>query len=257
MLQRARPPSTAHRPLAEIDAHDDCHGVGLILNPDTLMVEGLLQGSSARESGMIEAGDVLTAVDGIPVRSYEIVKHKVLGQTGTNVHLSFAKTSADGKRVITLDLMRGPAPYISLAREAAHLEEENNRLKQQLAAMMANSQREPPLPAPVPDEDAMIRSLRSQLQNCMTQLQYKNDHIASLEEQLDNGQHGRQNPRQSQDRDSSPLRRSLDDMAQEMEDGVKQLMRSRDHGYSGNFAFMAECVARICFAAVRSVLAMV
>jgi hypothetical protein len=239
-LHRARPPSAAHD-----HSEDDIHGVGLILEPSSLVVEGILRGSSASESKMVEVGDVLTAVDGIPVRSYELAKGKILGLTGTHVQLSFAKASSVGQRVVTLDLMRGPAAYIGLAREASHLEEENEHLKQQLADLIADSRRAqsstlpPPAPAPPADGDAMICSLRSQLQTCMTQLQYKNNLIASLEEQLGNSRQGTaQSVHPSQGRDTSPSRRSLDRVAADMEASAHLLMRSREQGYSGEAVYV-------------------
>ena len=245
-FRRARPPITAHDHIEDDSLNDDIHGVGLVLDPSSLVVEGILPGSSASESKMVEAGDVLTAVDGIPVRSYELVKSKILGLTGTHVQLSFAKASSeDAFRVVTLDLMRGPAAYIGLAREASHLEEENEHLKQQLADLISNSQRAqswaplPPAPAPRADGDAMICSLRSQLQTCMTQLQYKNDLIASLEEQLGNSrQVTAQSVQPSQGRDTSPSRRSLDRVAADMEASAHLLMRSREQGYSGEAVYV-------------------
>jgi len=230
-LQRARRRGTTHSPLAKNDEFDE-HGVGLILDPVTLVVEGLLPGSSASESRLVQAGDILTKVGGEPVQDFEDVKDKILGPTGTHVLISFARVSAQGTRVMSLDLMRGPAPYIALAHEVAILEEENHRLTQQLAGRKPEAPAQP-APPPPREKDPTIESLRRQLQNCMTQLQYKNDIIASLEEQLGTSHGVTAVPRASRERNSSPSRVAFDNMAAEMENNVQQLIRSRDQGHSG------------------------
>jgi len=52
------------------------------------------------------------AVDGKPAVNYTQVKEALLGKTGTNVRVAFSHVTREDKRTVTLDLMRGSAPYI-------------------------------------------------------------------------------------------------------------------------------------------------